>query len=221
MNCEELMNKNDFTTAIREIASDYDAISQSLFELARVMEKIPGYESKDRLYSLVRSAEGNTVRLRNMASRTMRGNGSPFYKEIALALGISVQEETKWIKITVPAILPNRNGRDNAEFLTRPLRNCLIQFQREHPIAKFRDCMICIVHGYDEALGLRRVRDYDNIETKRYLDVIESVLLTTDSGLLCSVLQTSEVMDRDCTQFYLMQPETLPRWAEVHIRTRR
>ncbi len=214
------MNKNDFTTAIREIASDYDAISQTLFELAGVMDKIPGYESKDRLYSLVRTAEGNTVRLRNMASRTMRGSVSPFYREIALALGISVQEETKWIKITVPAILPNRSSRDNAEFLTRPLRNSLIQFQREHPITKFRECMICIVHGYDEALGLRRIRDYDNIETKRYLDVIESVLLTTDSGLLCSVLQTSEVMDRDCTQFYLMQPETLSRWAEVHIRTR-
>lgn len=215
------MRNTDFINSIREIASDYDAVSQSLFELAAVIEKIPSHDPKERLYSLVRSAERDTVQLRNLASRTMWGNVSPFYEELGSVLGISVDEETKWIRITVPAILPNRNSRDNSDYLMRPLRNSLIRFQRERPIAKFCDCMICIVHGYDEALSMRRVRDYDNIETKRYLDVIESVLLTTDSGLLCSVLQTSEAMDRDCTQFYLMQPETLSLWAKEHIRTRK
>ena len=72
---------------------------------------------------------------------------------------------------------------------------------------------------YDESLGIRRVRDYDNIETKRYLDVIESILLTNDSGLLCSVLQTTKMGERDCTQFYLMQPETLSIWAKDHIKS--
>lgn len=214
------MRNNDFLASIREVASDYDAISQGLFDLANTKEKIPGFNPKERLYSLVRNAERNTVKLRNTTSRTMWGNTAPFYEELASALGISVEEETKWIKITVPAILPNRFSRDNGEFLTKPLRNSLIQFQREQPIARFRDCMICIVHGYDVALSMRRVRDYDNIETKRYLDVIEAVMLTNDSGLLCSVLQTTEIMDRDCTQFYLMQPETLPQWAAQHIKTR-
>ena len=36
-----------------------------------------------------------------------------------------------------------------------------------------------------------------------YLDVIESMLLTNDSGLLCTVLQATKVSDRDCTEFYL------------------
>ena len=73
--------------------------------------------------------------------------------------------------------------------------------------------MICIVHQYDAALGTRRVRDYDNIETKRFLDVIESVFLTNDSGLLCSVLQTTKMGDRDATDFYLMLPESLLKWV--------
>lgn len=76
-----------------------------------------------------------------------------------------------------------------------------------------------IVHNYDEALGKRRIRDYDNIETKRYLDVIESMLLTNDSGLLCTVLQATRVSDRDCTEFYLMRPETLSTWAKNHIKS--
>ena len=210
----------DFIADMRAIASDYDAISQGLFEEAATKEKIPHHDPKDRLYSLVRLAERNTVDLRNLTARTIWGNSARFYQEMGAVLGVSVQEEKKWIRITVPAILPGRNRRDNAEFLTRPLRNSLIRFQRENPIERFEQCMICIVHGYDETYSLQRIRDYDNIETKRYLDVIESVMLTTDSGLLCSVLQTTEIMDRDCTQFYLMQPETLPQWAAEHIRTR-
>ena len=84
---------------------------------------------------------------------------------------------------------------------------------------RFSSCVICIVHKYDEALGVKRVRDYDNIETKRYLDVIESVMLTNDSGLLCSVLQTTQIADRDCTEFYLMLPESLPIWASEQIKS--
>ena len=78
--------------------------------------------------------------------------------------------------------------------------------------------MVCIVHQYDEAMSLRRVRDYDNIETKRYLDVIESVMLTNDNGLLLTVLQTTELGDRDCTEFYLMSPDKLSSWAAEHIK---
>lgn len=63
------------------------------------------------------------------------------------------------------------------------------------------------------------IRDYDNIETKRYLDVIESMLLTNDSGLLCTVLQATRMSDRDSAEFYLMRPETLSSWAKNHIKT--
>ena len=49
-------------------------------------------------------------------------------------------------------------------------------------------------------------------------DRIEAALLTNDSGMLCSVLQTSKLGDRDCTEFYIMLPETLPKWAKEHIK---
>ena len=123
-----------------------------------------------------------------------------------------------WIKITVPAILPKRNQRDNQAFLVTPLRQSLRQFLRENPMERFGKCAICIVHKYDEALGTLRVRDYDNIETKRYLDVIEAHLLTNDSGLLCTVLQWTELADRDATEFYLMLPKTLPKWVEKQLK---
>lgn len=204
---------------LRLVASNYDGISQELYQTANLLETNAKYNIQSKMLSMVRVAETNTVSLRNIASRAIETDVGAFYEDVAGILGISVRECDKWIEITVPAILPNRNFKENQAFLMRPLRNALIQFQRETPIERFSSCAICIVHQYDEALGRRRVRDYDNVETKRYLDVIESVMLTNDSGLLCTVLQATEMSDRDATKFYLMQPETLPAWAKKHIKS--
>lgn len=203
---------------MREAAGDFDAISQELFNLSHKLEESPRYNPGNELYALVRSVEINALRARSIAARFMPESNSRDDTSGYSAFCVSIEEETRWLKITVPAILPGRNSRDNTLFITRPLRNCLTQFQRTTPIERFAACVICIVHQYDVSLGVRRVRDYDNIETKRYLDVIEAALLTNDSGLLCSVLQTSKLADRDCTQFYIMLPETLPIWAKEHIK---
>lgn len=157
--------------------------------------------------------------LRNLTARTVRDDTAPFYCEVADLLGIKVEETHDWLKISVPAILPKRNQRDNQAFLTRPLRYAIMDYLKENPMERFGSCAICIVHNYDAALGKRRIRDYDNIETKRYLDVIESMLLTNDSGLLCTVLQATRMSDRDSAEFYLMRPETLSSWAKNHIKT--
>ena len=209
-----------YKETLMETASNYDAISQELFNIAHHMEESKMYNPETAFYSVVRNAEVSTVALRSLAIRAMeRGDTRPVYETVSDAMGISVEEHKRWIKITVPSVLPSRNARDNTLFITRPLRHQLIQFQRENPIERFQHCMICIVHKYDEALGIRRIRDYDNIETKRYLDVIESVFLTNDAGNLCTVLQATEISDRDCTEFFLMLPETLGIWAKDHVKT--
>ena len=212
------MSQKKRSDQLRQIASDYDGVSQELFQVARLMDQNGRYNVQSKMMSLVRIAEANTVRLRDAASRMVEMDVGMFYDEVANLLGISVEECDHWIKIRVPAILPNRNVRDNQAFLIRPLRHALIEFQRRTPIERFGACAICVVHGYDEAMGVRRVRDYDNIETKRYLDVIESIFLTNDSGLLCSVLQTTDLSDRDETIFYVMLPESLPGWVREHVK---
>ena len=211
------MINETYMEAMMTLASDYDQMSQELFRLAHKLEDTPGYNPKNEMYSLVRTAEQATVGLRGLAARTEWEKARELYETAGDAMGIRVSEDPNWIKITVPAILPKRNARDNTLYLTRPLRACLLKFQAADPIERFERCVICIVHQYDAALGTRRVRDYDNIETKRFLDVIESVLLTNDSGLLCSVLQTTKMGDRDATDFYLMLPESLLKWVEKYL----
>lgn len=189
------------------------------FLLRSTSEHMDQYNPQQKLFSLVRSAEVSSVTLRNLTARTVRDDTAPFYCEVADLLGIKVEETHDWLKISVPAILPKRNQRDNQAFLTRPLRYAIMDYLKENPMERFGSCAICIVHNYDAALGKRRIRDYDNIETKRYLDVIESMLLTNDSGLLCTVLQATRMSDRDSAEFYLMRPETLSSWAKNHIKT--
>lgn len=212
------MKRERIIEDLRRTASDYDGVSQRLFQIANQMDEIERFNPQNTLFSLVRTSEMATVLLRNLTARTIEEDTTPYYRESANAMGISVQEEHDWIKITVPAILPKRNQRDNQAFLVTPLRQSLRQFLRENPMERFGKCAICIVHKYDEALGTLRVRDYDNIETKRYLDVIEAHLLTNDSGLLCTVLQWTELADRDATEFYLMLPKTLPKWVEKQLK---
>lgn len=208
-----------YTEALRALASEYDMLSVELFRLAHKLEEVPQFNPHNELYSLVRKVEQDTVELRNLAARTAWSEMRSLYESVSDAMGICVEEEPHWIKITMPAILPKRNTHDNSLYLTRPLRSCLLRFQAQEPMERFGRCVISIVHQYDEALGTRRVRDYDNIETKRFLDVIESVFLTNDSGLLCSVFQTTKLADRDATEFYLMLPESFLKWVDQYFKT--
>lgn len=75
-------------------------------------------------------------------------------------------------------------------------------------------------------LVMRQVAsDYDGISHELFqiannLERMDQfMLLTNDSGLLCTVLQATKVSDRDCTEFYLMRPETLSTWAKNHIKS--
>ena len=102
----------DYVDMLKLVASDYEAISSELFAIAHTIEDTPRHNPHNKIYSLIRTAETNTVTLRNLGARTQWSNIAPFYEDLATVLGISVKEYEKWITITVPAILPNRNRRD-------------------------------------------------------------------------------------------------------------
>jgi hypothetical protein len=211
------MEMNTKENQIRIAASNFEGISQQLFSLAAGLEKRPSMNCFPSLDSINRIAEATTVSLRNLVGRVTPEENMTFFEDAAEAMSITVQESDQWLKITLPGIIPHRNARDNPTFLTRPMRHALLAFQREHPIERFADCAICIVHQYDVALGSKRIRDYDNIETKRYLDVIESVFLTNDTGLLCTVLQATAFSDRDATIFYIMPPWRMTEWVQSYL----
>ena len=52
-------------------------------------------------------------------------------------------------------------------------------------------CTIEFCHCYSASHHPANVRDHDNLETRAVLNVIEWYLLTSDSGIYCSNVQTS------------------------------
>ena len=203
---------NTFMDAMHQTATDFSSLGDKLAQIAKRMDVIERYNPYSELYQLIRKAEANTVRLRDLAARTDISKTLQFYEEVSEAQHIEIREDPDWIRITLPGILPKRDHYYRPDFLVAPLRRSLMAFLMEHPRDRLHDCAICIVHQYNASLSPKRVRDYDNIETKRYLDVIEALFLINDTGLLSSVLQCTEFGDADATIFYLMEPDMLPKW---------
>ena len=203
---------NSYMAAMRQTAADFGSLSNDLYRVAGTLEASDWYNPRGELYKLVWRAEVDTVQLRELAARTDRSTIAQFYEEVAGALNIEIREYRDWLRISLPAILPKRGRSYAQDFLIAPMRQALVTFLRKNPRERMKQSTVCIIHQYDGSKSPRRVRDYDNIETKRYLDVIEALFLSNDSGLSISVFQCTELGDADATVFYLMTPETLPKW---------
>ena len=120
------MDNPKYIQVMRQVASDFDGISHELFQVASDLERMDQYNPQQKLFSLVRSAEVSSVTLRNLTARTVRDDTAPFYCEVADLLGIKVEETHDWLKISVPAILPKRNQRDNLLFLSSACRKLIL-----------------------------------------------------------------------------------------------
>lgn len=58
------------------------------------------------------------------------------------------------------------------------------------------------------------MRDYDNLEQKKLLDIATAYLLTDDAGLLCDAYNTTELGESDCTRIFIMDSARFPEWLD-------
>ena len=127
---------------------------------------------------------------------------------------IHIQQRNGIVEITLPCLLPKRRQARSTEYLTDPLTAALEQYVKSHVVKRFRHCVVCFAHIYCRDLPDRRIRDYDNLEIKQYLDAAAAWLLTDDGGLLCDVHHTTELGDADCTRMFIMEKPRFPAWLE-------
>jgi len=141
-------------------------------------------------------------------------NGDGVISNITNDSSITCIKDFGSIDITIPCLIPGRKKKPT-EYITAPLYAALERFIKESEanqstasfrlFERFDECVIWITHIYDRQLTARgRKRDYDNIETKAIIDVINAFLLTDDNGLLCNVYHTSEISDKDLTRISVM-----------------
>jgi len=138
-----------------------------------------------------------------------------YYPKAAEVQGIRVWASDNYLRVLLPALLPDKKKRDGCKFLLLPLQAALVQ---SGPLPHFSDCVICVEHIYDHNLPIKAVRDYDNLELKAVIDVIATFCLTDDTGALCDSFQTTRfgyssstvitVMPKNCFSAWLNAPKS-------------
>lgn len=159
-------------------------------------------------------AERIACRLRHLIYATTSIKKEEYLGSAGNMLDIQVGYEDGILEITMPSLLPKRKQRQSTEFLLDPFCSALERYSRSHPMPQFHHCVICFSHVYCQDLPERRVRDYDNLEQKQFLDAAASYLLVDDSGLLCDAYNTTELGEADCTRMFIMASDRFPAWLE-------
>ena len=96
-----------------------------------------------------------------------------------------------------------KKGKEN-KFIGDPLWYTLEEMSKSDDI-KIRDkAVICIIHTYDNVNKKARCYDYDNLESKKILDIITLFTLTDDAPEYCDIYQTVHLSDRDKTRILIM-----------------
>lgn len=209
------MDRAVLSQRITSILSDLNRLTNTLYALTTTdIQRYPeNYEVLSSDAAL--RSERITCRLRHLIYSTTNVKKEEYLASAAVMQGIEIQYEDDILSITLPCLLPKRKQHQSTEYLLDPFTNALSQYAKAHPMPKLQHCVVCFSHVYCRDLPDRRVRDYDNLELKQFLDVAASFILSDDSGLLCDAYNTTELGDTDCTRIFIMDSIRFPDWLDA------
>lgn len=192
-------------------------VEQLGYWLSRAKHALPGdFELyRDNLRDAAHIAERLACGIRETIVETCFIPKKQVLEEAARDHGIMVEQEAGWYKITLPGLLPKKRGGSCA-FIIAPLTCALTDFAQAHSVERLGRCVVCFRHLYSADLPERMIRDNDNFEVKQVLDAVADQFLVDDTGLLCTNLYTTALGEREATEVYVMVPERLPEWLELH-----
>ena len=141
--------------------------------------------------------------VREFARNTFVANRYEVMDKASEVQGIEIQKDGNAIVIDLPFLLPRKKGKEH-KFIGDPLWYKLEEISKSEDL-KIRDkAVICIIHTYDNVNKKARCYDYDNLESKKILDIITLFTLTDDAPEYCDIYQTVHLSDRDKTRILIM-----------------
>lgn len=152
-------------------------------------------------------------RLRRLIFMSTSVPKAAYMDSAGTVLEINIQNNDGILEITLPCLLPKVRQHHSSDYLLDPLYYKLGEYAQNHELPRFRHCVFCFSHIYDEELPACRVRDYDNLETKQILDVIATFIMEDDTGLLCDAYNSTETGETDCTRISVMDKERFSAWV--------
>ena len=115
---------------------------------------------------------------------------------------ITVQKDGNILKIELPFLLPRK--KQKSKYITEPLAFELLKASKTMELKMQEKVVIIFVHVYDEALSSAKCYDYDNLESKSVLDVINCFTLQDDGPEYCSVHHKMQRGDKNKTVIYVV-----------------
>jgi hypothetical protein len=206
------MERKIITKRIGEIVNDISRLNNALYAMDTT--DIQRYPDNYEILSTDAALRGEKIacRLRHLLYASTSIRKKDYLVSAGFTHGIEIRNEGGFMEIALPCLLPKRKQRHSSEFLIDPLYFTLDKYADNHPMPKFRHCVVCFSHIYNRELPERRVKDYDNLELKQILDVVSSFIMTDDGGLLCDAYNTTEIGETDCTVISVMDKDNFPDW---------
>ena len=208
------LNRVIISQRITSILGELSRLTSTLY--AMNMADIQKYPENYELLSTDAAlrAEQVACRLRHLVYSTTSTFKAEYLSSASTLLGIDIRCENSILEITLPSLLPKKMQHQSSEFLLDPLYNALSQYAEHHDLPRYHHCVVCFSHIYCRDLPDRRVRDYDNLELKRFLDLVASFVLVDDSGLLCDAYNSTELGGTDCTRISIMDSTRFSDWLK-------
>lgn len=209
------MDRNILSKRISSILAEITRLTNALnaMNTANIQRYPDNYEALSTDAAL--RAEHITCRLRHLIYTTTEIRKEEYLTSAAVMQGIDIRRKNEVLEITLPCLLPKRRQKQNTEYLLDPFTSALSQYAKSNSMPRLQHCVVCFSHIYDRELPDRRIRDYDNLELKQFLDVAASFILTDDTGLLCDAYHTTELGDADCTRISIMDSKLFPEWLDA------
>lgn len=211
------MERKIISQRIAEILDDITRLSNALYAMDTTdIQRYPdNYEVLSTDAAL--RAEKIACRLRGLIYATTSIRKEDYLVSAGTIHGIGITCEDGIIEVTLPGLLPKKKEKRSSEFLLDPLHFALDCYADQHSLPRFRECVVCISHIYDQELPGRRMLDYDNLQQKQLLDTIATFVMADDSGLLCDAYNTTELGERDCTRISIMEKSRFSGWLEDRV----
>lgn len=187
----------------------YDRTNRLKDDILRLKNAVCAYEMTDAArypenfedlgMDIAMRAEAIACTARNLVGTYPASSRKRMLHTVTDAQGIEVMETEMGYEIIIPQLLPKRNGRQNVVFLLEPLSFALECFCQEKEIRRMEQAFICYTYEYVKGIPVRSIRDYDNLEAKEVLDVINAFFLLDDSGAFCELHYRTKVGKKNCT----------------------
>lgn len=207
------MLKQDIERFINLCLADVTTLTQGLEQLKHLDPNLQFADYKTRVLSLSQKAEVAAIKMRGLVAESTFSNKRLYYKAIAKTHGITITYTDDKVQIVMPFLLPSKRGHKyNCDFITDPLSYALEDFCQAHPLIKYPDCLLAFRYHYAKDFPEHAIRDHDNIEVKKVIDIITSYLLIDDSGKYCSQFFTSLPDTTEATEIYIMDKNAFPHW---------